>query len=879
MKLTKDIVLEYMRTQSQSHSKEIQFTTQELSDALQMQRSNLSKILNELVKDQQIKKTNGRPVYYSVATKEDDSCFSTMIGYKSSLKQVVQLTKAALLYPGNPLPILITGPDGSGKSLLASVIYEFAKESGIVSENASFVKINCRYLEEESEEKIREVFFSGENGAVCRAQNGVLFVDHINCLCHDAQNLLLKKAELAQESSRHIVLVYSVDDSINPSQLSLYTSKFSITADMPPLAKRPLEERFEMIQLFFRKEARHMQKSIKINAELLRCLLLYPCQFHVKQLYKDIQLACANGYARSFDTNIDQMEVLIHDFPNYVRKGFLYYRKCWTQLESIVPDNYLYIFSAQTTDTCESSTAVPKNPRDSFYDMINHRVEELKERGMDEEDITTIIQSDHEYCFYKANPPMNKKEINKESLSKIVDSRIIQFVDRFLKEASLRFDRVYPDSVFYAICLHLSSMLERQNKSQKISNEQIVTIVKEYNDEYIFCSKFAGELEKEFDLKIPVSIDEIVFMTRFICDNQMNCAVESKPVVLVAMHGSSTASSIVEVTNALVQDGNIFSFDLRLDIDMQQIYEDFKQTIVNINQGKGVLMLYDMGSLQSMASMVTTETGIEIKTVCIPATLIALDASRKASCHESLEEVYHEVVDSYQQLYPELEQSYQKATEPQVIITLCMTGEGAAVQMKNYIAQNIHLENTDIIPLSISDREYLLKKVNQIQKKQKIVCIVGVYDPELYGIPYIPVSTLFNTSADKLDILLTLETTQAVASVNYGVIYSYLKEQLEGFDIQLLKEVLPRIISRIKKVNHGLSSDQEIGLFMHIACSIYNIQQQTQAPQNRQAQRIISKNKRLYHDLKKILTLAEEEFYVRFSDDELANIIQIIKKC
>lgn len=877
--LAKDTVLEYMLTQSQSHSNEIQFTTQELSEALQMQRSNLSKLLNELVKEQRIKKTNSRPVYYSIVTNEDSSCFNTMVGFKSSLKQVVQLTKAALLYPGNPLPILITGPDGSGKSLLASLVYEFAKESKILAQDAPFVKINCRYLEQETEERIKEVFFSGEDGAIHRAQNGVLFVDHINCLCHDVQNILLKQAEQVQTSSGHSVLIYSVDDSVNPSYLNLYTSKFSIIVDMPPLSKRPIEERFEMVQLFFQNEAQHMQKEIKINAELLRCLLLYPCQCNVKQLHKDIQLACANGYARNFDTNMNQMEILIHDFPNYVRKGFLYYRKYRTQLESLVSDNYQYIFSAKTTNACESSTAVQKNARDNFYDKINHRIEELKERGMAEEDITTIIQSDHDYSLYKTNHSMFKKEINKESLSKIVDQKIIQAVDRFLKEASLRFNRVYSDSVFYAICLHLSSMLERQNKSQKISNEQIVSIVKECNDEYIFCTKFANELAKEYHLQSPIPIDEIVFLTRFICDDPFSEVTESKPVVLVAMHGNSTASSIVEVANALVQDDNLFSFDLRLDIDMQQIYENFKQTILDINQGKGVLMLYDMGSLQSMAGMVTTETGIPIKTVCIPATLIALDASRKASCQDSLDEVYHEVVDSYQQMYPELERSLQKAKEPQVIITLCMTGEGAAVQMKKYIEQNIHLENTDILPLSISDREYLLKKVNQIQKKQKIVCIIGVYNPELYGIPYIPVSTLFNTPADKLDILLTLETTHAVTAVNYDAIYAYLQEQLDGFDIQLLKDVLPKVMVRIKKACHGLSSDQELGLFMHIACSIYHLQQQKSCPPNGQAQRIISKSKRMYHDLKDFLAPVEDAFDVQFNDDEIANIIQIIKKC
>ncbi len=82
-------------------------------------------------------------------------------------------------------------------------------------------------------------------------------------------------------------------------------------------------------------------------------------------------------------------------------------------------------------------------------------------------------------------------------------------------------------------------------------------------------------------------------------------------------------------------------------------------------------------------------------------------------------------------------------------------------------------------------------------------------------------------------------------SINYDVIYAYLQDQLEDFDIQLLKEVLPKVLVRIKKANHGLSSDQEIGLFMHIACSIYRMQQQKPLPKNSQAQCIIGKNKRL----------------------------------
>ena len=73
MKLSKDIVLEYMQEETKRHPGDSLFTTQELSEALQMQRSNLSKLLNELVKEQRIEKSGGRPVYYSLMKKEEVS--------------------------------------------------------------------------------------------------------------------------------------------------------------------------------------------------------------------------------------------------------------------------------------------------------------------------------------------------------------------------------------------------------------------------------------------------------------------------------------------------------------------------------------------------------------------------------------------------------------------------------------------------------------------------------------------------------------------------------------------------------------------------------------------------------------------------------------
>ena len=71
-------------------------------------------------------------------------------------------------------------------------------------------------------------------------------------------------------------------------------------------------------------------------------------------------------------------------------------------------------------------------------------------------------------------------------------------------------------------------------------------------------------------------------------------------VTLIVMHGSKTAQSIVEVVKLLMPVQNIEAFDLSLEDDPKESYEQLKNKIIEINQGRGILALYDMGSIQVM---------------------------------------------------------------------------------------------------------------------------------------------------------------------------------------------------------------------------------------------------------------------------------------
>lgn len=343
------------------------------------------------------------------------------------------------------------------------------------------------------------------------------------------------------------------------------------------------------------------------------------------------------------------------------------------------------------------------------------------------------------------------------------------------------------------------------------------------------------------------------------------------------MHGDSTASSMAEVVNALAGSGNTYAYDMPLDKDVQQACDELKVMVQEIDRGQGILFLYDMGSLRTMAELITRETGVPIRTVALPATLIAMDCARKACSMESLDEICDSAQDSFRDFYTHVLEPEGRPRTRKVILTLCMTGQGGALQMKHYLEKNAALNDMEVIPLAVSDRRALLTEVNRIKEKHEIYCVIGTYDPELHGVPFISVVQLFETPVNKLDILLSMPESER-EKVNYEMIYAYLQEQVQSLDIKTLRRCLPKAIAKLKKAAQGLTQDQELGLFLHIACAVDRIQSGEVMPENPNRQTLIRSNKRLYNDLREIMTGIEEAFGIRFSDDELAYIIGIVKK-
>ena len=185
MQLKKDTILSYIEEKLiDSYNSNKGFTTQEISVALNMQRTNVSAILNNLVKENKLVKTKGKPVRYFLSGNYQDvnnvESFDKLIGNNSSLKNAIRLAKAAIMYPDEKVCVLLKGEIGTGKEYFAHLMYEYAKEKKLLSEDGKFTVFDVSYYVDSPKEF--EIDFYGDAGALETSVGGMLFVKHAELL-------------------------------------------------------------------------------------------------------------------------------------------------------------------------------------------------------------------------------------------------------------------------------------------------------------------------------------------------------------------------------------------------------------------------------------------------------------------------------------------------------------------------------------------------------------------------------------------------------------------------------------------------------------------------------------------------------------------------
>ena len=870
MKSTKQIVYEYLQKVDCAENEGVE--TKKIAQDLNMQRSNVSSLLNELVKENLVLKSNSRPVLYrvnvSTLQEEEINVFEQLVGEEGSLKNAKQLAKAAILYPNHGLNVLISAQSGCGTSYFAKLMYAFAQQEKVIDKEAPFIKVHCQHYKKHPEE-LNQIIFGKENAEDSifeKARNGLLFLDGIDILNAEGQSRLftfldtgaIRDEKNAIREYRDVLVVMACSE----QNVNLFNHRLPVVIDLPPLNERPLTERFALINKAFGNEAINSNRVIRLSKKAAIALLLTDFSYNIKELLLEIKTACANAYVRVVNKDNDDIFVYLNDFNQNVQHSLLKYKGQENEIKQVLTSGEYLIY--------EPNGCLAKDMYKQDFDLyqeIRNQYDELSKRGINNQNIENVINThvknlSNKYQYYHGYD----EEDNLVQLSKIVNENVIKIVKNFIDECSRVLGKKFKSNIFYGLCLHVNALINTKFDTKRVDNNKVIDIVNKYPKEYTLCLGFKETILNEFGIELP--IEEVVIIAMFLIDSDIK-EEENHPVLLYILHGNSAASGLRDTTNALTKCNNVYSYDLGLHIDVKQAYSEIKKLILQINNGAGVIVIYDMGSIKVMLDDIAKEIDVEIRALNIPITLIGIDAARRCSMETDVDYVFHMINVELQKLY------HYDEKHNEVIITLCHTGEGGAIQLKHYI-DNYSKLNIKTIALSISDRDSLVDKVLEIKKTFRVHCFVGTYDPKLFGIPFIPIKKVFECENKNLDRLLMFEPIKS-HKFDYATIYKHLEESFKYASIRKIKEIMPDIMDKFVTI-YPLDDDQQIGLFMHIACLIERLMEGQETSKIANYDKILSIFEDDYQIIQKILKPIEKSFKVIIDDNEIATIITMIKK-
>jgi len=852
------------------------FSAQEIGDRLDILRNNVSKELNTLCREKKIIKIKNRPVLYfdrqcledifsiklpedleelcdinslTVSpneTIEDHSPFNDLIGANSSLKNQIEQAKAALLYPPNGLHTLIVGSTGVGKSLFANIMYEYSKYIKKLPEDAPFVVFNCADYANNPQLLLSYIFghikgaFTGadkeKDGIVSKADGGILFLDEIHRLPPEGQEMVFyfmdtgtynKLGETDRTRKANVLLIGATTEDPNSTLLKTFVRRIPITISLPNFDERPIDDQIQLIHYLISKEAQRVNKTIKISAEAVKALIGSTSFGNVGQLKSNIQLACAKGFLNCINTD-ECIDINLKLLPPNIKNGILL-------LSNKVNDNataWNIIPNTITIQPDGNKTFLQTDayePPFNIYNIIEDKTSALQEEGMGDQDIKDFITTDINIHLKQFYAKFKNDTHRREGLLKIVDKDIVDFAEEIKILAEARLNIKLNERFIYATSLHFSALFNRIKK-KTVSFSSPIDLPSTINSkEYIVAKEIHTLIEQRYNLTVPpVEIEYLALLLTSIQESSH----QERVGIVVAAHGSSTATSMVAVAKKLFDADNISAVDMPLDMTPSNILDTVIEKVKTVHEGKGVLLLVDMGSLNTFGDLITEKTGILIKSVDMVSTPLVLEAVRKCSlCDTDLNSVYSYLLTDFRGYTNKLIADETSATDG-VIVTICSTGKGAAIKLKELvqdIVDNINTDhmNTDTINILPTGLDNLIKSINHISKSNKIIALIGIKNPNM-GLPFISLEKLIDGSGEKVlknliegNTIITSNDKAENQIVLKNLCKQSLRELLTFLNPEKICSLLEDFVISIEKslcINY--ENSDKLRIMLHVACAV-----------------------------------------------------------
>ena len=734
--------------------------------------------------------------------------FSSLIGFDGSLKVQVEQAKAAISYPPNGLHVLLLGPSGVGKSYLAECMYNFAKSTSNFNDNSQFIVFNCADYADNPQLLLSQLFGSvkgaytgaseNKKGLVEICDKGILFLDEVHRLPSEGQEILFgildkgiyrRLGETETTRKSNVMIIAATTENVESSLLLTFRRRIPMVIEIPPVKDRPFEEKFELIKQSFLSESYRIDKDILVSKEVIKDLMKYECQGNIGQLKSDIQVACAISFLENTLHKLSILSINQKHIPEHIRQESVYSKIENADIEKFIVED---IFISHKGEKVISLGQKEDREIGNIHKFIESRQAGLKFAGYDDEEITKLLSQQVELELIRRAKAINYTSVNKEELISLVGLKSLETVKQAISMAKKDLPGIKPD-IIYPLAVHLNSTYERLINGKEIVNPKIKVIKSKYELEFKVAEKMCSLISERLNITIPE--DEIGFITMYLKNYQGKFEHDDGKVSVIIMTHGKVASAMAEVTNKFLGVNHAIGLDMEFSDSPDLMLEKAIKIVRETERGKGCIILVDMGSLVTFGDIITARTGIDTRIIGRVDTLMALEAVRKAVLTNlSLEEIVQDLEsDSRKLIYSNNDNSDDNL--PRVIITLCITGKGSALKIKEYMESKIDFKSQSVglYPVGFMDED-ITDSLNKISRNKKIEAIVGTINPEYRDVPFISLEEIMkgsglkkinNIMRNKKDNMLSEIINEEVVFVNES--YRYKDEALDKMIQKLIE--------------------------------------------------------------------------------------------
>ncbi|WP_242703766.1 sigma 54-interacting transcriptional regulator [Candidatus Enterococcus moelleringii] len=601
-------------------------------------------------------------------SRNKNEAFAGIIGAQRSLSIQVEQAKAAAMYPPIGLHTLIVGETGVGKSILAEAMYKFALLSKqLEPKEMPFVELNCADYAENPQLLNAQLFgyqkgaFTGADedreGLISQANGGILFLDEVHRMPPDGQEMLFQLIDkgvyrrLGDQKTRsaQVMIIAATTEDIETNLLDTFRRRIPMVIGIPALTARGIDEKYDIIKTFFRQEAVRVNREILVTSDAMKRLLSLHYPGNVGELRSKIQVACAKGYLACMHKLEDNSRITIDRGMLVISNQVLQETEAPSKEIDYFSSKDLIVSPTEKNPIPELKVKDPYEFSEGLYRIIETEYAKLHADHFSEKDINSIIWKlmEKKISRYISNIQTNK-EVNQltDNIQTIVEEDLLQMVEEMLKIAKEELGEI-DKSLLFCLATHFNASIERIRKGEHILNPNLDNVKKHYPKEFQLACRMAGLAEEYIGMELPD--EEIGFIAMYLsATNSGKVRYGDAIGVIVVTHGR-VAAEMVAVADELMGKSHLTSLCISLDESPRSIYNRLLEQVQKNNQGRGVLILVDMGSPETFGSQIAEELGIEVRTVTRVDTLMVLDAIRKTQLIDmNLDEVAESLIKQQQ---------------------------------------------------------------------------------------------------------------------------------------------------------------------------------------------------------------------------------------